>query len=286
MYSTLLMAKNSQIEWTHHTFNPWWGCTKVSPACDHCYAEQWAKRMGKELWGAHAPRRFFSDKHWSEPLVWNEEAQNDRERKRVFCASMADVFERRAELNDYRQKLWEVIKATPWLDWLLLTKRPQNIGMMVPWNNDWPENIWLGTTVENQFWAETRLRFLLKHPAKVRFLSCEPLLGPLNLGPWLKNDALYPINWVIAGGESGHNARPMHPDWPKELLNQCQAADVAFHFKQWGHWVPEELGHNKSPQEVHFKESRPVRMVKLSKKEAGRILDGTTWDGVPVGAAA
>src|SRR4051812_42185869 len=127
------MAKNSHIEWTHHTFNPWWGCTKVSPACNNCYAELWAKRMGHKIWGGTAPRRFFTDAHWKGPLVWNEEAQAKGERERVFCASMADVFERRAELNPYRERLWALIAETPWLDWLLLTKRPQNIGGMVPW---------------------------------------------------------------------------------------------------------------------------------------------------------
>jgi len=134
------MAKNSSIEWTHHTFNPWWGCTKVSPACDHCYAETWAKRVGQAVWGKESPRRFFSDKHWTEPIRWNADAVADGERRRVFCASMADVFESRAELNPWRIRLWELIEATPMLDWLLLTKRPQNIGKMVPWEKKWPEH--------------------------------------------------------------------------------------------------------------------------------------------------
>ena len=234
------MAKNSQIEWTHHTFNPWWGCNKVSPGCDNCYAEQWAKRMGQKVWGVDTPRRFFSDKHWKEPLTWNEEAAQNGDRKRVFCASMADVFERRSELNAQRQRLWDLIRETPWLDWLLLTKRPQNIGSMVPWTEKWPDNVWLGTTVENQVWAEKRLPLLLKHPSRVRFLSCEPLLGPIDLTPWIKKKGLNPIDWVIAGGESGHHARPMHPEWPKTLLRQCKGAGISFHFKQWGHWAPAE----------------------------------------------
>ncbi len=120
------MAKNSQIEWTHHTFNPWWGCTKVSSACDNCYAELWAKRMGHQLWGTAAPRRFFGDKHWQEPLMWNEEAGLASRRERVFCASMADVFER-SDLDAQRARLWQLIQSTPNLDWLLLTKRPQNV---------------------------------------------------------------------------------------------------------------------------------------------------------------
>lgn len=108
------MAKNSTIEWTHHTFNPWWGCVKVSPACDHCYAEQWARRTGHELWGSLSSQRFFTEKHWREPLLWNAEAASERVRKRVFCASMADVFERRSELTEHRERLWDLIGKTPW----------------------------------------------------------------------------------------------------------------------------------------------------------------------------
>jgi protein gp37 len=276
------MAKNSQIEWTHHTFNPWWGCTKVSPACDNCYAELWAKRMGHRLWGTDAPRRFFSDTHWREPLIWNEEAGNAGHRERVFCASMADVFERRSDLNAQRTRLWDLIERTPNLDWLLLTKRPQNIERTIPWQSDWPSNIWLGTSVENQTQAEKRLPYLLKSPAVVRFLSCEPLLGQLNLSTWFNKNGLYPIDWVIAGGESGPNSRPMHPDWAVTLLHQCQEFNVPFHFKQWGHWVPAELtDETAKPRLVTLEDERPVTMVRLSKKLAGRILEGTTWDGVP-----
>lgn len=278
------MAKNSQIEWTHHTFNPWWGCAKVSPACDNCYAELWAKRMGHQLWGAKATRRFFSDAHWNGPLQWNEEAKTARRRERVFCASMADVFERRSELNAARERLWKLIQATPWLDWLLLTKRPQNIERMVPWDDEWPANIWLGTTVENQSLVEKRLPFLLKHPAAVRFLSCEPLLGKIDLRSWFRRRGLNRIDWVIAGGESGPGARPMHPDWATNILHQCQEFEVPFHFKQWGHWVPAELveeDHEAVPKLVTLGDARPVKMARLSKKLAGRILEGATWDGVP-----
>jgi protein gp37 len=192
------MAKNSQIEWTHHTFNPWWGCAKVSPACDNCYAELWAKRMGHRLWGAKSQRRFFGDAHWREPLVWNEDARAEKKRARVFCASMADVFEKRSDLELERSRLWKLVAATPELDWLLLTKRPQNIGAMVPWSpEDWPRNVWLGTTVENQNFAAQRLPHLLKHKAAVRFLSCEPLLGPIDLSPWISVNGLQKIDWII-----------------------------------------------------------------------------------------
>jgi protein gp37 len=112
------VGKNSSIEWTHHTFNPWWGCVKVSPACQNCYALEFARRLGHSIWGAAAPRRFFGENHWLEPLKWNARAKADGERKRVFCASMADVFEARTDLNSERAKLWKLIEATPWLDWL------------------------------------------------------------------------------------------------------------------------------------------------------------------------
>src|SRR5712671_6808752 len=131
------MAKNSSIEWTDHTFNPWWGCSKVSPGCNNCYAETWAKRVGEKIWGKDEPRRFFTDKHWDEPLKWNDEALSSGTRRRVFCASMADVFEQRTDLNPWRARLWKLTEETPKLDWLLLTKRPENIAASVRWGTTW-----------------------------------------------------------------------------------------------------------------------------------------------------
>jgi protein gp37 len=195
---------------------------------------------------------------------------------------MADVFERRSDLNAQRTRLWDLIERTPNLDWLLLTKRPQNIERTIRWQSNWPSNIWLGTSVENQTQAEKRLPYLLKSPAVVRFLSCEPLLGHVNLRAWFNKKGLHPVDWVIAGGESGPNSRPMHPDWVLTLLHQCQEFNVPFHFKQWGHWVPAELtDETAKPRLVTLEDERPVTMVRLSKKLAGRILEGTTWDGVP-----
>lgn len=238
--------------------------------------------MGHRLWGDGAPRRFFSDAHWREPLKWNEEAEAARLRKRVFCASMADVFERRTDLNQERLRLWELIERTPSLDWLLLTKRPQNVQKIAPWGKIWPTNVWLGTSVENQTVAEKRLPFLLKIPAAIRFLSCEPLLGPLNLQHWFINGSFHTIDWVIAGGESGGNSRPMHPDWAASLLSQCERFKVPFLFKQWGQWAPaERFADIAKPHLVVLDRERPVEMVRVSKKLAGRILDGTTWDEVP-----
>jgi protein gp37 len=262
------MAENSKIEWTDHTFNPWWGCQRVSAACDHCYAETMAKRFGQKVWGAKAPRRFFGDVHWTAPLRWHAEAAADGLRRRVFCASMADVFEKRADLNPWREKLWALIKVTPALDWLLLTKRPQLIAAQLP--QDWGEgyrNVWLGTTTENQVEADRRLPHLLGAPARVHFVSAEPLLGPLDLRRWLK-DKDRRVGWVIAGGESGPGARPSDREWFRGLRDQCTSVGVPFHFKQWGNWVPGDNG----------------AFVRKTKAEAGRRLDERTWDGLPTEA--
>jgi protein gp37 len=276
------MGKNSKIEWTHHTFNPWWGCTRVSAACKHCYAEAWAKRVGEKIWGPKAPRRFFGDLHWSGPRKWNNEAKMRGERARVFCASMADVFEERKDLNPTREKLWGLIEETTYLDWLLLTKRPQQILATVPWKTQWPRNVWIGTTVEDQKCAEDRLPHLARVPSAVRFISAEPLLDELSIASWLGSS----IDWVITGGESGPNARPSSPSWFRSLLLQCMHANVPFHFKQWGDWAP--------GQGVNFADARSsarqapdgTLMLRLGKKAAGRLLDGETWDGFPTSKAA
>lgn len=275
------MAKDSKIEWTHHTFNPWWGCAKVSPACKHCYAETWAKRVGHQLWGARSPRRFFSEAHWREPLKWNAEASAQGERRRVFCASMADVFEARAELDPWRDKLWALIEETPALDWLLLTKRPHRIASCAPWR-DWPANVWLGTTAETQKWANERVPALLENRAAVHFISSEPLLGRLDLSPWLVSGG---IDWVITGGESGPHARPTAPAWVRSLRDQCAAAGVAFHFKQWGHWAPSDEPPGGSVKTMHVDGGDGMRelLMAVGKKAAGRVLDGQLWDGVPHG---
>lgn len=274
------MAKNSRIEWTTHTFNPWWGCVKVSPACKHCYAEAWAKRVGSRVWGIKAERRFFGDKHWAEPIKWDAAAAEAGERPRVFCASMADVFEDRRDLDDARLRLWELIEATPNLDWLLLTKRPELVRKMVPWGQSWPTNIWLGTTVEDQEWAEERLPHLAEIPAAVRFISAEPLLGPLNISRWLGEH----IDWVITGGESGPKARPSSPSWFLDLLNQCMASEVPFHFKQWGDWAPGQGLNLAKARASHAADG--TMMLRVGKKAAGRLLDGAIWDGLPKAMSA
>lgn len=268
------MARNSRIEWTTHTFNPWWGCVKLSPACKHCYAESWAKRVGQDVWGIGASRRFFGDKHWAEPLKWNAGAELSGERARVFCASMADVFEDRGDLDVWRERLWALIVGTPYLDWLLLTKRPDRVAANVPWGEQWPANVWLGTTVESQEWAEKRLPELSGLPAAVRFISAEPLLGPLDLRRWIGS-----LDWVITGGESGPKARPSSPSWFRDLHNQCMSAEVPFHFKQWGDWAP---GQGINLAKARFASAADgTPMLRIGKKEAGRILDGAIWDGFP-----
>ncbi|WP_130472724.1 DUF5131 family protein [Candidatus Magnetaquicoccus inordinatus] len=225
------MGKDSKIEWTHHTFNPWWGCARASTGCANCYAEIWAKRVGAHLWGKEAPRRFFGDNHWRNPMKWQANAEQQQQRQRVFCASMADVFEARSDLDPWRARLWTLIEQTPDLDWLLVSKRPEEITNMVPWGNNWPNNLWLGTTVETQDWAEKRLEAILSAPARIHFVSCEPLLGPLDLKPWLGTGQ---IDWVIVGGESGAKARPMEPAWAEDLYQQCLDKNTFFFFKQWG----------------------------------------------------
>jgi protein gp37 len=279
------MGKDSRIEWTHHTFNPWWGCVKVSPACDHCYAEAWAKRVGSQVWGPESDRRMFTDAHWREPLKWNAEAVRSG-RRRVFCASMADVFENRSDLVAPRARLFELIEATPHLDWLLLTKRIHLVRKLAPKRKGLPSNVWLGTTVENQEYARKRIPYLLKHvEASVRFLSCEPLLSAIDLSPFI-DGKLPKIDWVIAGGESGPGARAMHPGWVTALHKQCRQHRIAFHFKQWGHWAPQVALVAPPPKSAKQLHVSGDTLLGVGKHAAGRFLGGRTWDEFPVAARA
>ncbi|WP_226781823.1 DUF5131 family protein [Oceaniglobus trochenteri] len=272
------MGQNSKIEWTTHTFNPWWGCTKVSEACKHCYAEAWAKRVGQNVWGPKPERRLLSDNHWRQPFKWNRDAQGAAERPRVFCASMADVFEDRDELIPHRERLFRLIEETANLDWLLLTKRPQNVLRLSRWGDEWPDNVWLGTTVELQSRADELLPFLAETPAKVRFISAEPLLGALQIDRWLDST----IDWVITGGESGPHARPASPLWFHGLLAQCMRNEVAFHFKQWGDWAPGDGINLPAAQKVSRRTADDgTEMVRVGKKIAGRTLGGQEWDQLP-----
>jgi protein gp37 len=280
------MAKDSAIEWTHHTFNPWWGCTKVSPGCKHCYAETWAKRVGQDVWGPKADRRELSDAYWRQPIAWNAEALWTGKRARVFCASMADVFEDRRDLDARRERLWHVIEATPQLDWLLLTKRPQNVAELAPYGDRWPDNVWLGATAENQKWLEKRMLELRQLKARILFLSCEPLLGALDLAPWIaaaRAGVARMVDWIITGGESGHHARPMNPDWARSLRDQCVAAGIKFHFKQHGNWrqVTPRQANGYETKTIFLSSGERILIANMGKKKAGRHLDGETWDELP-----
>lgn len=234
------MGAETAIEWCHHTFNPWWGCTRVSPGCERCYAEAFAKRTGHKVWGPTAGRREFGPKRWDEVLKWHERAAKAGERRRVFCASMADVFEDHPVAAQYRPLLWDLINVTPFLDWLLLTKRPQNMVAMAPepWRDGWPRNVWAGTTVEDQKRANERIPHLAQVPAVVRFLSCEPLLEPVDLMKSRdeEGEPILPaaIHWVIVGGESGPGARPFDPEWARDIIGQCRAGGAAMFVKQMG----------------------------------------------------
>lgn len=269
------MAENTKIEWCDHTFNPWTGCTKVSPACDHCYAESWAKRSGLVKWG-NEPRRRTSESYWRQPLKWNRVAERDGVRRRVFCASLADVFDNQVPV-EWRTDLWRLIRDTPSLDWLLLTKRPQNIATMLPGpqhDRPWPwPNIWLGTTVENQEEANRRIPHLLSVPAKIKFLSCEPLLGPIQFAevPGFNRVNLNLYNWwVIGGGESGPGARLTNPNWFRLLRDQCGRARVPYFHKQNGEWAHVSTAIDGNPV-----------MERIGKKAAGALLDGREWREFP-----
>lgn len=327
------MSENSKIEWTDHTFNPWEGCTKVGPGCDHCYAEARNARFGGGVaanWGPGAPRRRTSVSNWRKPLAWNAAhaeffAAHGR-RQRVFCASLADVFDNEVDPR-WRIDLFDLIELTPNLDWLLLTKRIGNAIRMLK-SHDWcagQRNLWLGITVVNQEEADRDIPKLLATPARVRFLSMEPLLGPVDLTsiPWggLRVSVLQGwkrpengIHWVIAGGESGHGARPMHPCWPRALRDQCAAAGVPFLYKQWGEWTDEDWGERAGLRDTagvlpsgefllmsegyvppfddgaRLAEAGNVRldgrmlMNRVGKRAAGRVLDGRTHDEFPQGA--
>jgi protein gp37 len=235
------MAERTAIAWTDHTFNTHVGCQEASPGCDHCYAREWANRYERwrGLWGRPAltPRRRTSAAYWRTPFAWEREAIADGRQHRVFCNSLSDIFEAHPELDPIRADLWALIGQTPHLDWLLLTKRPEQIGRLLPveWLEHPGENVWLGTSTETQRWADIRIPRLLAVPAVVHFVSAEPLLGPLELERHLGPRE---VNWVITGGESGTGFRPMDLDWVRSIRDQCARAGAAFFHKQGAHRYP------------------------------------------------
>lgn len=341
------MAEDTKIEWCDHTINFWWGCTKVSPACANCYAEGQAARFFPGLWGPNAPRLTRVDAARREALRYERRAVAEGRRFRVFTNSMSDFFEDRRDLILPRLEALETIWMTPHLDWLILTKRPEKVMKLLHqakidlevgrhdpsghcgedsplhlWLTSWttgvaPANVWLGTTVEDQARADQRIPALLQVPAAVRFLSCEPLLGPVDIRHrmgslvWTERDRYETtrgIDWVICGGESGPHARPMHPDWARGLRDQCAAAGVPFFFKQWGEWIGAEFDSAKGKvicQKAMEEDGAcgrifwtnpghpPVKVwgprdhywdhacARVGKKAAGRLLDGMEHNGYP-----
>lgn len=343
------MADRTEIAWCDSTFNPWIGCTKVGPGCDNCYAEaDFDHRKHRVKWGAGQERSRTSVANWKKPLQWNradfracdcgwrgeiDTLESDEcpacgrheklepARRRVFCASLADVFDNEVQ-REWRYDLLWLISNTQNLDWMLLTKRIGNAQRMLedecgrmgfPWPEKWP-NVWIGATICNQAEADRDIPKLLTVPARVRFLSMEPLLGLVDLtqiahphgiapsdtfdctAPWGTREQ---IDWVIVGGESGPNARPMHPDWARDLRDQCAAAGVPFLFKQWGEfsgasgivakqrqWVMmDEAGRTLLEAGSTVNMGPIMHVARIGKKAAGRLLDGVQHDGFPGGAA-
>lgn len=293
------MAENTEIAWCDSTFNPWIGCTKVGPGCDNCYAEaDFDLRKHRAKWGPGNPRSRTSAANWKKPLQWNakpffecgcghrgtmEELTTNAihscdlkfkpARRRVFCASLADVFDNEVPAA-WRMDLVSLIANTPNLDWLLLTKRIGNVQKMSQKDgmlfDVLQRNVWLGATVCNQEEADRDIPKLLAVPARVRFLSMEPLLGPVALGLLGTIPATIAPNytltherlhWVVVGGESGPKARPMQPAWVRSLRDQCKEASVAFLFKQWG--------------------EHDYRTIRMGKRISGRLLDSVLHNDFP-----
>ncbi len=284
------MAENSAISWTRHTWNPWMGCTKVSPACDGCYAEALMdKRYGKVQWGNH-PRIRTGSHTWNDPMRWQRQAEKDGDRPFVFCASLADIFDNQVD-PQWRVDAFDVMRKTPRLVYLLLTKRPQNIVRLADAAGGLPENAAIGTTVEDQKRADINLPALQVAKIELRplftFGSFEPLLGPIIIRPAFMPD------WIITGGETdqgGHRARPTHPEWFRSLRDQAFLMGVAYHHKQNGEWLPCQENDGEWPTDkpgfcrLTFsgeKSDRGWPMQKVGKKFAGRLLDGVTHDAFP-----
>lgn len=384
----IMCAEKTQISWCDSTFNPWIGCTKISPACDHCYAEaMMSNRLKQVNWGVGESRKRTSVANWKLPIKWNKSEfiecvtcgwrgeLNDFNytdnpngtamcpncvgcdytpaRRRVFCASLADWLDNEVPIEWLADLLFLIFK-TPNIDWLLLTKRIGNWERLsivykfsaktryeddfLSWLDFWiadveePKNVWIGITICNQQEADRDIPKLLDVPAKVRFLSIEPLLGDVVLQGLTSSESMltsfyreylsregnksYPyldnagkINWVIVGGESGSNARPMHPNWVRSLRDQCKTASVPFFFKQWGEWVPRSScyhtfadGKSCSDYDPKCEKWQSIRlshegqngrylrnlsdgcdayMQKVGKQFAGRLLHGIEYSQFP-----
>lgn len=322
------MTTATKIEWTDMTLNPGiYGCEAASPACAHCYAAGMAHRLAAMGAPGYAgvTRRTASGVHWTGKVRVDCEAigpafarlPGPRAPKRVFVTSMADLFHWDVP-DDFLMRVFEAMAARPWHTFQVLTKRPERAAAW--WRGPaqrpgaeaiWPSNVWIGTTVEDQARADERIPHLLWVPARVRFVSCEPLLGPVDLrrihhDRIVEIDALtgdhgvlHPLagrsdarlHWIIAGGESGPHARPTHPDWARSLRDQATAAGVPFFFKGWGEWAPirNDSKGDQDALDASLRTGAKRAMAwpdgevsyRLGKKAAGRLLDGRTWDEVP-----
>lgn len=328
------MSDKSSIEWTEATWNPSTGCTKVSPGCDNCYAETFSERF-RGVPGHHFEQGFdltLRPERLDLPLRW-------RKPRRIFVNSMSDLFHDDVP-DDFIAKVFAVMALTPRHTYQVLTKRHGRMRSLLRspdfkaivalaalefddaiLGGAWPlRNVWLGVSVENQQWADIRVPALLDTPAAVRWLSCEPLLGPVNLlsvpdgecgqagpavvhhghsyptdyGTGIEYDCMHEpgIDWVVVGGESGPGARPMHPGWARSLRDQCAAASVPFFFKQWGEWAPNGYrgignftGRERLIGDPIDEMGHRLVVERMGKKAAGRELDGRTWDEYPVQSA-
>lgn len=276
------MSSTTAIEWTRSdaglrgaTWNPVTGCTKVSPGCAHCYAETFAERW-RGIPGHHYEQG-FDLQLWPErlslPLTW-------RRPRRIFVNSMSDLFHEKVP-REFVEHVFRVMVEAGWHTFQVLTKRAERLVELAP-RLPWPPNVWMGVTIENRRYVG-RADALRQVPAAVRFISAEPLLGPL------ADLSLSGIDWLIVGGESGPGARPMHPDWARELRDRSLAQGVAFFFKQWGAWTPapdpwprgQAVVMVDADRRQHARLPSPVRMRRVGKGAAGRVLDGRTWDGFP-----
>lgn len=298
------MGATTKISWCDKTWNGWLGCQRVSMGCENCYAEiLMDTRYGKVEWGPTGTRIRTGENNWHLPVRWNKErwfecvtcghrfaekrpweyqfgcpeCKQDAlkpTRQRVFTASLSDIFEYRAEVGPWREELFELIEATPEIDWLILTKRIDLVRAMAPlaWiHHGWPQNVWLGTSVENQAMAEKRIPWLAQMPVHVRFLSVEPLLGPVDLWPWLSNPTLAAtygvdlpmVSWVIVGGESGPHFRPMKHHWAQLVVDQCRVTNVPVFMKQDA--GPQSGLYDRLPDTLKV---RQFPLVTLQKQEA------------------
>ena len=239
------MGKETGISWTDKTFNPWWGCTAVSPGCDNCYAEQFDHRIGGAHWGKGKPRREFGEKHWDEPLLWNRDAGKNDRKDYVFCASMADVMDDEAPAGA-RERLFALINSTPNLIWQLLTKRPHRYQRYLPERFE-HENVWLGITAENQHYYDVRWPILCQFRGRPGWektplwISYEPAIGPITMRGFDSKP-----DWIIFGGESGARRRPVDVVWAENIQSECREFALPFFMKQMSAFTPTQ-GKNLIP---------------------------------------